>query len=105
MSAKKQGLTTESTPSTAASNVELFLRTVRGEPETKKAANPTDVILGLLRSGPQSFPSLMKESGMTFDELDEALNRLEKRGVITAEGEGDARRYRLTAAGKALPAD
>jgi DNA-binding PadR family transcriptional regulator len=42
---------------------------------------------------------------MTFDELDEALNRLEKRGVITAEGEGDARRYRLTAAGKALPAD
>ncbi len=103
MSAKTKD--SETSVSSSAANVALLLRTVRGEPETKKAASPADAVLALLRSGPKSFPTLMQEARLAFNELDETLSRLENRGLVKAEGEGEARRYRLTTAGEAIPAD
>ena len=111
MRPRKEQTATGPADTTAAANVDLFLRTVRSAPgpeaapehAPQRAASPAEAILAVLRAGPKSFPDLMRESQLAFEELDDALGRLEKRGLVASEGEGGALRYRLTAAGEALP--
>ncbi|MGD9538326.1 MAG: hypothetical protein AB7P52_11780 [Alphaproteobacteria bacterium] len=110
MRPRKEQTAIGSADTTAAANVDLFLRTVRGAPGPEAAperaaspVGPVEAIVAVLRAGPKSFPDLMRESQLAFGELDDALDRLEKRGLVASEGEGEALRYRLTAAGEALP--